>query len=64
MSEPVIRFKCNYSNPRGPQINERPGLIDKRERKYRRGAEHLGKGRTLRDKRRYNFKRIFRNLDI
>lgn len=59
MSEPVVRFKSNYSRCHHPQINERAGLIDKRERLYRRGSEHLGKGKTLRNKRVYNFKRLF-----
>lgn len=30
---------------------ERPGRAHRAERAYRRGKEHAGKGRTLRDKR-------------
>lgn len=34
-----------------PDDSDRPGRLDKAERKYRRNPEHKGKGKTLRDKR-------------
>jgi hypothetical protein len=62
MSEPVVKFRSNFSKKIGPQINERAGLVDKKEKKYRTGSEHFGKGRTLRDKRKYDVKRMFNKL--
>jgi hypothetical protein len=44
----------NYSKWRSKRRSkdyDRPGRVDKAERKFLRNPEHKGKGKTLRDKR-------------
>lgn len=41
----------------------RPGLEDKRMKSYGNSHDHFGKGKTLRNKRVYNFKRLFNELN-
>ena len=47
----TISNLSKFRSKRVPANYDRPGREYKAERKYRRGAEHRGKGPTLRDKR-------------
>jgi hypothetical protein len=62
MTDPVVRFSSEHSKHRLPYINVRAGLEDKRMKSYGHSHDHFGKGKTLRNKRRYNFKKLFRDI--
>lgn len=62
MTNPVIRESFSNKN-KSLLVNERPGRRYKVQKRYMSGSEHFGKGRTLRNKRRYNFKSLFRKLE-
>lgn len=42
---------CKHRSRRLPRGYDRPGRSDDAERRYRRGKEHFGKGKTLRTHR-------------
>lgn len=62
MSNSILRQSFSNKN-KSVLINERPGRRYKVQKRYMCGSEHFGKGRTLRNKRRYNFKLLFRDLN-
>ena len=59
LEEPKVKILGNGSKYGGkPLVNDRVGRVYRSEKKYSNYKTHVGKGKTLRNKRVYDVKRL------